>query len=267
MAEKNPTILKISGDPQVLMKTAVEFARSEYPGDHNVLLEYLAKEDFLSRLDTAEDYLGPPRGLRLARVIKELMKNPSAYGRQVLVSLTQESGFTSLEQRQDLLIRALVVVRPAPAEAVRFWDEHSMPDSPHVHVTIDALADNGSPNALTLLQQKLADPQIDPDFKVMWMRDPILRHRNEYAMLETCGRMLAGGIPPEFAPDLVEALCDYRRDWYLSCEPPVAPPRQAMSSESRNLLQAIANYALQNISLHAHQVAAVHMALIEIGAE
>lgn len=70
MATTDPRVLELSGDSQALMKTAVEFAKSRFPTDHNRLLEYLAREEFLDRLDSEDDYLGPPTQLRLARVIK-----------------------------------------------------------------------------------------------------------------------------------------------------------------------------------------------------
>lgn len=262
---KDPTVLERSTDPQLLMKTAAEFAASPQPADHNVLLRYLETESFLNRLDSAEDYLAPPKQLRLARIIVTLMKNPAPASKEVLVSLTQEPHFTNFEPRQELLIRALVSVRPAPMDAARFWNEHSQPESPYLHLTIFVLADNGSPNALTLLERKMADPKLEAEDKVSWMRDPILRHRNDVPMLETCARLLAGALPADLRPQLVEALCDYRPEWYLSCDPPVPPSRQLMSDEARNLLRAFCNHALQKIPLDPQQKLAVETTLREIG--
>jgi|HubBroStandDraft_1064217.scaffolds.fasta_scaffold01905_5 hypothetical protein len=265
MASKDPLVLEHSDDSQLLMKTAVEFARSEFPGDHNLLLSYLEREQFLNRLDSREEYRSPPRQLRLARVMKTLMSNPAQWGKEVLVSLSQERSFVSVEPRQELLIRALVVVRPAPGEAVSFWNEHSQPESPYLHVTISALADNGSPRALALLEQKMADPLLEPADKVGWMRDPILRHRNDLPMLESCGRMLESGLAPGLRPNLVEALFDYNAEWYLSCSPPHPPPRLPMSDEARSLLRAIGNHALQSLPLDGSQIAGVEAGLQEIG--
>jgi hypothetical protein len=264
---KDPAVLEHSTDRQLLMKTATEFALSPHPADHNVLLRSLESESFLSRLDSAEDYLAPPKQLRLARIMMSLMKNPAPSSKEVLVSLTQEARFVSFEPRQELLIRALVSVRPAPLDAARFWNEHSQPESPYLHLTIFMLADNGSPNALILLERKMADPNLEADDKISWMRDPILRHRNEVPMLETCARMLGGSLPADLRPRLVEALCDYRIEWYLSCEPPVPPPRHAMSEQARALLGAICNRALKDIPLEPQVEVAVETTLREIGQE
>jgi hypothetical protein len=262
---KDPTVLDRSTDRQLLLKTAVEFALSPHPADHNVLLRHLETESFLNRLDSADDYLAPPKQLRLARIMMSLMKNNAPSSKEVLVSLTQETRFTNFEPRQELLIRALVSVRPAPMDAARFWNEHSQPESPYLHLTIFALCDNGSPNALTLLERKMADTSLDAEDKVSWMRDPILRHRNELPMLETCARLLAGSLPAELRPQLVEALCDYRIEWYLSCEPPTPPSRALMSDDSRALLRAICNHALQKLPLDPQQKLAVETTLREIG--
>ena len=262
---KDPTVLDHSSDRQLLLKTAMEFAVSPHPADHNVLLRHLETESFLSRLDSSDDYLAPPKQLRLARIMMALMKNTAPSSKELLVSLTQEPRFTNIEPRQELLIRALVSVRPAPMDAARFWNEHSQPDSPYLHLTIFVLCDNGSPNALTLMERKMADPNLDAEDKISWMRDPILRHRNELPMLESCARLLAGPLPAELRPYLVEALCDYRIEWYLSCEPPTPPPRQAMSPEARKLLRAICNHALQKIALDPQQKLAVETTLREIG--
>jgi hypothetical protein len=263
MASADGSVMQYSEDSQLLMKTAVEFARSESLDVHESLFSYLAKEDFLNRLDGPEDYLAPPRQLRLARVMKTLMSNPVPWSKQVLVRLTGAQTFISFEPRQELLIRALVIVRPAPPQSVSFWNEHSQPESPYLHVTISALADNGSPPALELLEQKMADPQLEPTDKVAWIRDPILVHRNEPAMLESCERMLATGLPPDLRPSLVEGLFDYKPEWYLSCEPPHPPPRLAMSDEARRILRSIGSHALESLSLEEPLKATVQSVLRE----
>jgi hypothetical protein len=267
MATTDPRVLELSGDSQALMKTAVEFAKSRFPTDHDTLLDYLSREEFLDRLDSEDDYLGPPTQLRLARVIKFLMDNPSPDAQQVLVSLTQKSAFVSYEPRQDLLIRALVSVRPAPMEAVQFWNQHSQPDATFLHVTIAALCDNGTRNVLALLVQKMADPELEDEGKIAWMRDPILRHRNDPPMLEACSTMLANSLPEDLRPSLVESLFDYHPEWYLSCNPPKAPPRLEMTPEARPLLRMIGNYALQTIPLEPSTRVAVEAGLKQIGSE
>ncbi len=179
--------------------------------------------------------------------------------------MTKKPEFTSLEPRQELLIRALAVVRPATSQAIIFWDQHSQPEAAYRHVTIEALADNGSELALELLEKKLGDPQHEEEEVVAWMRDPILRHRNDVAMLRVCERMLIKTLPPERRPKLVEALCDYRPDeWYLSCNPPVPPSRIEATEEARVILRRICVFAKENIPLDVLQKAGVERTLLEI---
>jgi hypothetical protein len=259
--------MKNSDDSKALMEAALALAKSQLRSDHDALLADLSSEEFLGRLDSEDDYLGPPTHLRLARVMKFLMDNPSREAKRVLVSLTQQSGFVSFEPRQDLLIRALVSVRPAPAEAAQFWSEHSDPDAPFLHVTIAALCDNGTPNALELLTQRMVDPAFDDESRIAWMRDPILRHRDDLLMLEACRDMLAGHLSKELQPYLVESLFDYQPDWYVSCNPPKAPPRLEATRQARHMLRTIGNYALLNIALGPPTRLAVETSLTQLGAE
>ena len=67
--------MQTSSDAQQLMKTAVEYARSDRPADHRLLLDSLGSESFLTRLDTMEEYRGPAKQLRLAQVLAALMSN------------------------------------------------------------------------------------------------------------------------------------------------------------------------------------------------
>lgn len=265
MAPSDTSVLQNSNDSRALMKSTVKLANSESAQDHSTLVAYLAREEFLNRLDSEDDYLGQPTQLRLARVLKFLMENRSTSAKQALVSLSQKAEFVSFEPRQELMVRALVAVRPAPMEAVRFWDEHSQADAALLHVTIAALCDNGTPNALALLMRKMSDLEFEDENKIAWMRDPILRHRNDPPMLRTCDTMLEGGLPRHLQPYLVESLFDYQPEWYLSCNPPNAPPRLEMTDEARSVLRKIGNYALHNISLEPATTVAVRSGLEQIG--
>ena len=267
MPENNPLILMKSASPQELLKAALPYARSPEPGEQRTLAEAMASEDFLNRLDSQQDYLRyPPQQLRLARVFKILFTSMTEAAKETLVSLTAAHAFNTFDPREELLVKALAVVRPAPPEAIRYWQAHSLPDSVHLTFTIKALCDNGSDPAIGLLERKLADPEQEFDFKLLWMRDPILRHRNDVPLLKGCEHMVTGGLPQELRPLLVEALCDYRRDeWYRSCSPPVPPARALASHEAKDCLRRICRYAKDNLSLDPTQTAAVEQTLVEIG--
>lgn len=264
---KDLAVLEHSQDPQLLMRTAAEFAASDTAEDHTILLRQMELTSFLNRLDSAERYQAPPRRLRLGRVMQTLMRNRTTLGWQVLVSLTQSQTFTAVEPRQELLIRSLWVVRPSPPQAIDFWSHHSQPESPYLHITIAALARNGSEPALALLQKRLADPRFEEEVRIAWMRGAVLEHRNDVPMLYMCGRLLSNGLEPELRTRLVEALFDYHDEWYRSCDPPKAPPRSQLSAEGRTLLRSIGEYALRTVNLTPALKATVELVLREIGGE
>lgn len=254
----DPAALKTSRNPGQLLETALECARSARSADHDALLEALGSAEFLGRLDSKQEYQAPPRQLRLARVMDALAQNPAAH--HVLTALTARRVFTSFEPRQELLIRSLAAVRPAPEAAIRFWNSHAAPDAPYLTVTIDALADNGSEPALDLLATKLADPRLDREDRIAWMRDAVLRHRNEPAMLKMCRRLLEGNLAAPLKPSLVEALFDYRESWYLSDQPPRPPDIRRASPEAIAEFRAIGELALKQLRLTPPQRAAVQKA-------
>jgi|SRR5580658_542217 hypothetical protein len=256
------TLLKTAKDPRVLLDTALACARSQDPANLNALTEALGSPSFLARLDSRADYQGPPQDLRLARVMREIAGNAAA--QQVLVALTKQPVFTSFEPRQELLIRSLAAVRPAPEEAIHFWGLHSAPSSPYLHVTMDALADNLSEPALRLLEKRVTDPRYDRESRIAWMRDPILRHRTDLAMLLICEHMLTTSLPAAMRPALVEALCDYRREWYGSETRPRPPELRQASPEARAELRKICELALGSIRLSEMQKAAVRKTLGEL---
>jgi hypothetical protein len=255
----DPAILTTSRNPRLLLDTALECASGTRAAEHDALLNALGSADFLARLDSKEEYLAPPRQLRLARIMDALARNPA--GHRVLVSLTAQRAFTNFEPRQELLIRALAAVRPAPEAAIRFWNSHAGPEAPYLTVTIDALADNGSEPALALLSTKLTDARIDREDRIAWMRDAVLRHRDGAGMLNMCERILTGSLAADLRPFLVEALFDYRESWYLSDKPPAPPDLRSAAPESRAKLRQIGAIALKQVRLTAQQRAAVVKAL------
>jgi hypothetical protein len=266
MPSQNPNVMATSKDAAELMRTAAAFAGSAKESDHSALRQHLGSEEFLNRLDSAEDYSQPPKRLRLARVLRTLAENPASAAASTLLVLARSPVFTAVEQRQYLLILALVPLRPAPADAVRFWRLHSAPETVWRHVTVAALCDNGSEPALALLEEVLVHPQHDPEEKVVWMRDPLLRHRNEVPLLSCCERMITRSLPEEQRPDLLEALCDYRPNlWYVVCTPPVPPARAAASREAREILRRICQWGSANLKLRPSVKLAVESTLKEIG--
>ena len=264
---KEVAILRDSKEPRQLIGTAVEFAASEHASDQSVLLEFINSTEFLLRANTAREYeTSRPKQLRIAKVIRVLRDSPHPGSKATLVRLARGGDFIRDSWlRQELLVRALVSIRPAPPEAIRFWDDQSLPTAVNRHITIDMLCENGSDPAMALLETKLLDPDQEPEYKVAWIRDAMLRHRNDEPLLRASERMIAHTLPIDLRLVLLEALCTYDRDWYPGCSPPKPPPRALAQAPARQVLRRICRFALDTLELPLALETAVKATLLEIG--
>jgi hypothetical protein len=246
----DPTkILQDSSDARELSKAAVALARGADPAAHQTLLRHLTASEFLLRLDSAEDYLGYPKRLRLRRVLDELARNPAPAGHKTLAALAGDSTFVGEPARADLLIMACAVVRPAPPEVVAFWDAHCLPDDGFCNLTIEALVQNGSPPAMALLSRKLADRHFEEEDRVNWMRSSILTHRNDAGLLAICEPLLKGTLDETLRVPLVEVLFDYKpAEWYAPATVLEPPPRAALAPDAGEILARIGRHALDRLS-------------------
>lgn len=264
---KNASILASSRDPNALTNAAVELAVSEDPADQLTLAGLLNSSQFLLRLNTAQEYnTSRPRALRVAKVLNALRESDHAAPQQTLLRLALGGDFVDENWlRQELLVRALVNIRPAPPEAIRYWDTQSAPTAVNRHITIEMLCDNGSDPAMELLEKKLLDPEQEPEYKVAWIHDSMLRHRNDAPLLRASERMIKQTLPPDLRLVLLEALCSYDASWYPGCEKPKPPPRLEASPEAREILRQICLYARDDMELPPKLEAAVRATLAEIG--
>lgn len=254
-----------SKDPMELMEAAEAAAASRDEAEHAALRSALRDESFLSRLDSDEEYDAPPKQLRLARVLHALSENRTEPADKTLAALAADGMFTSVEPRQFLLIRALIPVRPATPPAVAFWTAHAAPTTPYKHVTMDALADNGTEPAVALLEKSLADLAHDPQDRIAWMRDPVLRNRDNAVILAACERLVRGGLEEPLREDLVAALFDHREEWYLACDPPQPPRFEQSPGPAKEILRRIGEHALANIQLDPRTETAVRARLKAMG--
>jgi hypothetical protein len=235
--------------------------------DHQTLLRWIASPGFLLRLDSAHDYEQTGKRLRIHRVVQALADNPSPSAKTVLVGLTQGSGFLDHPTRVEYLLRACATVRPAPMEVIRFWDRYSQPDDGYSNVAMEGAVANGSPQAMLLLERKLADEEQPEEDRVHWIHCYILENRNDPGVLEGCQRMLAGGVPVRFRSMIVDVVFDYRPvEWFRPASPCKPPERAQAGPEARQLLRSIAGAALA-MGVNPAQKLAIEKTLREIGRE
>jgi hypothetical protein len=208
-------IVRRSADPKALVHAAQVLASSDDAADVRVLGDALIDAGFLARLDDDDAYDGTINRLRIARVLRTLVKNLDASRAAILVSLTSDAAFLEQELRIDLLIQACASLRPSPPEVVKFWDAHCQPDDGFANLTIAALIQNASTPALELFVTKLMDPAHDEADKVEWLRQDVLAHRTDVQVLRACWDALARGLGPPLDLMLVQVIFDYRpEEWY-----------------------------------------------------
>jgi hypothetical protein len=259
-------VLVNSKVPRELKNAAAVLAASKSPDDHDDLFRFLSSGEFLSRLDSDEAYQGNASGVRLSYVIDAITRNGFESAQRVLVRLTMAPEYDAQVLRMILLVSALAQVRPSPPEAVKYWADKSMPESPLASDVVEAICINQSDPALSLLEKTFADPGHDASLKVFWMRKHILSRRNDEPLVACCERMLYGSLPADLRPAMVETLFDYRpASWYRGCDPPKPPPRLLASEKVKELLKRIGEDALHTIPLSEEQKIGVRAGLAEFG--
>ena len=265
---KDPTILHYSKNPRELTDTARLFAASPDPTDQQVLATYLGSATFLDKLDPPEAYrVFQPHQLRAAGIVRTLMDNKTPAGRQTLVSLTTSQGFLSYDLLVVFLIRALAVDRPASKPTITYWQKYLHPDSVYADNVVDAIFENRSRPALDLFELAMNDPAQDEEHKYAWLRDPLLRRRNDPEVLECCERMIIRGtVDPNWHETIIEAVFDYDPSWYLA-DPEPRPPLRILAPEpSKAILEQLARHAINKMKLSDPELELkIRMAMKEIG--
>ena len=253
----------ISGDE--LLQQTLKLAASANPADQKRLQEALTSKDFLFRLDSRDDYrMKAVKGLRLAKLFQAMKQNGSPAMHQTLLALARTYKQGECDACDQLLLQSLAIMRPAPAEAMRFFTVHSEPDSIQLGFAIDALCENGSTPALALLEKRFSDSRYEPQEKVSWLRRGVLQHRRNPGLLQVADRWLTASLPKSLRPTLVEVLFDYRPgEWYREHNPPQPDP-QSLTAENKKLLQKIGATALKKVVLNATQRAAVTKTMSEL---
>ena len=243
-----------SNEQKVLYADAVRLARSTRESDLARLKSQLTDFAFLRKLDLAEAYEGPSVRLRVAGVMQILAENTAPPARKVLVSLATSPAFLKHRARVELLILALVQIKPAPEEAVDFWEKHFQPEDGYSSVTIGALLDNGSEPAVALFERKMLDSSFPETEREYWLTVVVLQHRNDLPLLRVCVRLLDSRLDEHFRLLLIDVLFDYKPDdWYGAGYWYKPPPRNDATPEALEQLRALAQKALETQSLSKRQ--------------
>jgi hypothetical protein len=254
-----------SKEQKFLYADAGKLARSTQESDLASLESQLTDTAFLSKLDSAEDYEGPAVRLRVAGVMQILAENTAPPARKVLLSLTTSPAFLEHRARVELLIQALVQIKPAPKEAVEFWENHFQPEDGYSSVTVWALLENGSEPAVALFERKMKDGGFPETEREYWLTAVVLQHRNDLPLLQACDRLLESRLEELYRLLLINVLFDYRPDdWYGSGHWYKPPPREKATTEALEQLRALAQKALETQPLAERQQEKVNLSIQDI---
>ncbi len=250
MTPQQKTVLAEDTDARQLKQVATDLAGSQLAADPAALAPFLGQAGFLARLDPAPAYEGAYTGLRLARVLRNLANNPIPAAREALLELTETPTFEDHVLRIQLLIHNLAVVRPAPPRAIVYWKRYATANGIVAFDVVQALVENQSPPAMTLLESILTNPGHTQSNITAWLRQIILPKRNDIPLLACCHQTLLHPVSNETGVRIVEALFDYDREgWYRSCSPPEPPPFALALPVAREHLEAIGAHGLAHLPL------------------
>jgi hypothetical protein len=208
-----------------------------------------------------------PHQLHAAGIVKTLMENEAPAARRTLIGLTTSQGFLSYELLIELLIRALAVDRPATPPTIAFWTKYLHPDSVYADNVVRSIFTNRSRPALDLFERTMNDPAQDDQYKYAWLRDMLLRQRNDPEVLACCERMIIGRtVDPVWHEPILEAVFDFDPAWYLTCRKPRPPLRVLAPAPSKDILERLARHAINKMTLTNPELGPkIRLATKEIG--
>jgi hypothetical protein len=224
--DRHLAVLSSSQDQVELATSAIALASSANPAAMMVLWRFFLTPEFLARLDVLED---PQRKLtNLRHVLKALEDNASEITGRLCEALATHMGFLSDPDRMMYLLPALGAVRPMsqPAEAVF----RSANADGYVNFNGPILVANGSPRALALFEEMVADAAASPADRIDMLHKSVLAHRVKAPVLAACERILGRGLEAEVEAGLVETLFDYQeKPWFGVARFAPMPPPWAMA--------------------------------------
>lgn len=235
--DRHLAVLESSRDRGEVQASAFALASSGNPAALVVLWRFLPEGEFLARLDDLGDPQLKISGMR--QVLKAMEDNPSEVTGRICESLAWDADFLSDPDRKMFLLPALAAVRPmsGPAEAVF----RSANGEGYFNFNGPLLVANGSPRALALFEDMVADASVRPADRVDMLHHAVLAHRTESPVVAACLRLLARGLEPEVETGVAETLYDYQeKRWFGPARgAPVPPPwNRAETTALQSLLDA-----------------------------
>ena len=260
--DQHVAVLETSHEPEPLVASADALAVSANPAALPVLGRFLVSKEFLARLDVLDD---PQRKLtNLRHVLGVLEANPTEATGRLCEALAAHPGFLADPDRVLFLLPALAAVRPVTAGAEAVFRATNADGFFNGNGPL--LVANGSPRALALFEDMIADASVAADDRVDIIHRAVLPHRLQAPVLAACMRLLGRGLEPEVQAGLVDTLFDYQeREWFgVARFAPTPPPWSAAETGVLQSYLQLAHELEQSGRLSPENAAAVGRTLQEI---
>lgn len=260
--DRHLEVLEASREPEQLVAAADALAASANLAALLVLGRFLVSEEFLSRLDVLDD---PQRKLtNLRHVLGTLEANPTEATGRLCELLAAHPGFLADPDRMLFLLPALAAVRPMTAGGEAVFRAANADGFFNGNGRL--LVANGSPRALALFEEMIADASAPADDRVDMIHWAVLAHRLEAPVLAACVRLLGRGLEAQVQAGLVETLFDYReREWFSVARfAPTPPPWPAAETSVLQSYLQLGHELVQGGRLSPENTAAVERTLQEV---
>jgi len=259
------SVLESSRDRKALEESARALASSRDPQSLRKLGEWLARPEFLARLDDLNDPAA--KTLHLDRVLRALERRPAPATESLCLQLLRSAAFLAEPDRKIGLLRALAAVRPMSEATVEAFRQANTEGFGSLSFVL--LVRNGSPNALALFEDMVRDRSRDPQSRVADIHASVLPRRTDPNVLRAIDRLLAApGLEEPVAVGLIETVFDYQsRGWFGPMRDPPKPPSwKGVSPVVADLVAALAAKAKARPSLPSSLRAAIDATMAEVQA-
>jgi hypothetical protein len=246
-AAERRAVLERSRNADQLETTLAALARSSSEEDLNLLKSFLAKADFLRRLDDSDEPW--TRVKRFAAVTSELGRNHAAHAGIALRELYAAPDIAEDYERSSLILQAAAEVRPMSTDRIQLF---RMVDPP-VHPTANLMLLTGNASEPALAEARREILAGYPDFTDEMIVDvfhlTVVPRRTDSHVV-AWGRQLAGDrLSDEIKAGIFESFFDYKyRPWYGTARVPPKPP--AWDTASAQALEGLIQLAAMAQSAH-----------------
>lgn len=268
--EPNPIeVLSTSSDAGVLTRAGQELAAGKDAAGFDALRAALQDAKFLDTIDPPAKPPASRLGMNLWKILRTLSDNKAKEARGVIESLTQAPTFQKHITRVDLLLEATEPLRPPGASVVSYWKSYSGPNDAHAPVLQRILISNGSPEALALFGEMMANPGFPASRRVNWLHAGVPAKRNDANAVGMVVKLVSDrNVTPDVRLAAVECIFDWNDEWVKIHGPGFArPPARAQANRAaREQVRGVAKAAKAWLEVPAALQAKIDATLKELDA-